>query len=601
MERKSRCLELLISGLVLLGIGILFCFLEESLNRITVLHYYLLLILQGVLLIAWGAIRAYQEYTEKVQAADEKEDAGQNAVESINASTILIVVSVLVIGYYMFALQVKPEVVGEVSPLHLVICVVTFVVLACVERWWSVQLDNNWEAASLCNLMVVNRIAIAALFVDLLTVFTGLVSVERYIDLVLLIVWAYVSILAVASVGVKIIRHGKSANFQIYVYFPKYSHGNQKSQGVLAWLENNTGMSVRSLWSLQYIRKIIPLCGLGVVLLLWLSTCLVQVESWQQGALYRFGRLSSEDILEPGLHLKLPIPFEEAVIVDVQKPQSMIVGYEGDVTSQNNLWTRPHEGEEQTLLLGNGNELVAINLKITYRISDLYNYLTNYAQPEDVLNAKGYEVVMEETMHTNIDTIISGDRSVLSHKIEEELKAFVGQTELGLEVMNVTLASIHPPVAIADIYQSVVSASIQKKTAVLTAEGAAMAAREQAQADSESAVNQAEIDQDERVSSAQAEVETYNASIEAYMKNAEAYYIQKYMQAVENTFAGTQKYLLSPDVDPGALFANFGLDYFQDPIVSEEIPIAEQGGEEATDDGQGTQGVPEGEQGEEAS
>lgn len=128
-----------------------------------------------------------------------------------------------------------------------------------------------------------------------------------------------------------------------------------------------------------------------------------------------------------------------------------------------------------------------------------------------------------------------------------------------------------------------------------------MVAREQAQADSESAVNQAEIDQDERVSSAQAEVETYNASMEAYMKNAEAYYIQKYMQAVENTFAGAQKYLLSPDIDPGALFANFGLDYFQNPIASAEIPDAEQGGEEATDDGQGTQEVPEGEQGEEAS
>ena len=106
------------------------------------------------------------------------------------------------------------------------------------------------------------------------------------------------------------------------------------------------------------------------------------------------------------------------------------------MTSKNNLWTRPHEGEEQALLLGDGKELVAINLKITYTISDLYAYLTNYASPESVLNAKGYEIVMGETVNTNIDTVISGDRSVLSHRIEDRLKAYAQEEGLGLDVVS---------------------------------------------------------------------------------------------------------------------------------------------------------------------
>ena len=160
---------------------------------------------------------------------------------------------------------------------------------------------------------------------------------------------------------------------------------------------------------------------------------------------------------------------------------------------------------------------MAINLKITYRISDLYTYLTRYSSPEDVLNAKGYEVVMGETIHTDINTIISEDRSQLSHRIEEQLKEYAREAELGLEVMSVTLASIHPPVAIADIYQSVVSAGIQKKTSVLTAEGKALVAREGAEADKQLAINDAGIQRDERVSSANAEIQKYNASIEAYL------------------------------------------------------------------------------------
>lgn len=253
------------------------------------------------------------------------------------------------------------------------------------------------------------------------------------------------------------------------------------------------------------------------------------------------------------------MPFEEVKIYNVTQPQGMIVGYEGDVNNKNNLWTRPHEGEEQALLLGNGNELVAINLKITYRISDLYTYLTRYSSPEDVLNAKGYEVVMGETIHTDINTIISEDRSQLSHRIEEQLKEYAREAELGLEVMSVTLASIHPPVAIADIYQSVVSAGIQKKTSVLTAEGKALVAREGAEADKQLAINDAGIQRDERVSSANAEIQKYNASIEAYLLDPEAYLLDRYLESFQQALAQQRKYIVGPGVDAGALYANFGL------------------------------------------
>ena len=295
------------------------------------------------------------------------------------------------------------------------------------------QLDTNPDAASICNLMVLNKIAVAALMADMVTSFTGLFSVSQYVDYVILGCWFYVAAMAAVSVAVKMTRHREELVFRLYILFPVYYYGGQKGSGALTWLEQHTGISMRSLWSLKFIKMILPSCAMAVLLLVWLSTCVVQVETYQQGALYRFGSLAREDILEPGLHFKLPVPFEEVKIYNVTQPQGMIVGYEGDVNNKNNLWTRPHEGEEQALLLGNGNELVAINLKITYRISDLYTYLTRYSSPEDVLNAKGYEVVMGETIHTDINTIISEDRSQLSHRIEEQLKEYAREAELGLD------------------------------------------------------------------------------------------------------------------------------------------------------------------------
>lgn len=579
MEKRAKQLEYLITSMILLGIGMLFFFMNESVNTYTVLRFGLFQIMQSVLLLICAILLWYRAYVVRreqetaeggaetlgaapaapEEAGEEKREAKRDAVDSVNATMLLVVVTVLVVGFYLFTLKPREDVTGAVAPLHMVVCVVSFILYACVERWWSMQLDTNPDAASICNLMVLNKIAVAALMADMVTSFTGLFSVSQYVDYVILGCWFYVAAMAAVSVAVKMTRHREELVFRLYILFPVYYYGGQKGSGALTWLEQHTGISMRSLWSLKFIKMILPSCAMAVLLLVWLSTCVVQVETYQQGALYRFGSLAREDILEPGLHFKLPVPFEEVKIYNVTQPQGMIVGYEGDVNNKNNLWTRPHEGEEQALLLGNGNELVAINLKITYRISDLYTYLTQYSSPEDVLNAKGYEVVMGETIHTDINTIISEDRSQLSHRIEEQLKEYAREAELGLEVMSVTLASIHPPVAIADIYQSVVSAGIQKKTSVLTAEGKALVAREGAEADKQLAINDAGIQRDERVSSANAEIQKYNASIEAYLLDPEAYLLDRYLESFQQALAQQRKYIVGPGVDAGALYANFGL------------------------------------------
>ena len=453
MEKRAKQLEYLITSMILLGIGMLFFFMNESVNTYTVLRFGLFQIMQSVLLLICAILLWYRAYVVRreqetaeggaetlgaaqaapEEAGEEKREAKRDAVDSVNATMLLVVVTVLVVGFYLFTLKPREDVTGAVAPLHMVVCVVSFILYACVERWWSMQLDTNPDAASICNLMVLNKIAVAALMADMVTSFTGLFSVSQYVDYVILGCWFYVAAMAAVSVAVKMTRHREELVFRLYILFPVYYYGGQKGSGALTWLEQHTGISMRSLWSLKFIKMILPSCAMAVLLLVWLSTCVVQVETYQQGALYRFGSLAREDILEPGLHFKLPVPFEEVKIYNVTQPQGMIVGYEGDVNNKNNLWTRPHEGEEQALLLGNGNELVAINLKITYRISDLYTYLTRYSSPEDVLNAKGYEVVMGETIHTDINTIISEDRSQLSHRIEEQLKEYAREAELGLD------------------------------------------------------------------------------------------------------------------------------------------------------------------------
>ena len=576
---KKRRSDYLPAGLLTLCVGSLFLFLNRGLQTCLALQFSLLHLYECALLFLLAVMPRYQrsirqrgeEIAARLDEAseDEIEDYDREELEAWKPVTgatlalVLVLLLTVIVGVAFFVSGRTGAEPGKSAPIHTVVCVVVFILYACVEKWWAMKEDSP-ETLGLCRLMVVNKAAVLILFADLFLNYTGIANITRIAEFLMVALWIYLAVCASAGLILKRVRHPDEEEFPLYLPMPFHRGG--KNHGLVDWLEENTGISMRSLWSLKFLKVSLPTCLLGGIVLLWLSTCVVQVDAYQQGALYRFGRLSESDILEPGLHFKLPVPFEVAKVQDVTHTKTMVVGYEGDDETTNNLWTMGHKGEEHKLLLGAGRELVAINLKVSYRINDLHAYLTNYADPEAVLNAKGYEIIMHHMVNTDINTIMSVDRSALSDEIAEKLAKFAQEAELGIEVQGVALASIHPPVEISDTYQSVVSAGIQKKANVLSAEGEALKAKEGANAEHQVTINQADITKNNRVSAAKAESIEYNASLKASRMDPEAFRLDRYLDAVQNALSGKKKYILGEGVDPSSLYSGF-LPNLQGPVA----------------------------------
>ena len=576
---KKRRSDNLPAGLLLLCVGVLFLFLNRGLQTCLAFQFSLLHLYEcGVLLILAVmpryqrsirqrgeeiAARLAEEAEEGVEDYEREELEAWKPVTGATLGLVLVLTLSVIVGVAFFVSGRSGAAPGQSAPIHTVVCVVVFILYACVEKWWAMK-EESPETLGLCRLMVVNKAAVLLLFADLFLNYTGIADLTRIAELLMVALWVYVAVCSSAGLILKRFRSPDEEEFSLFLPMP--FHKKRGKHSLVDWLEENTGISMRSLWSLKFLKVSLPTCLLGGIVLLWLSTCVVQVDAYQEGALYRFGRLSESDILEPGLHFKLPVPFEVAEVHDVTHTKTMVVGYEGDDETTNNLWTMGHKGEEHKLLLGAGRELVAINLKISYRIDDLHAYLTNYADPEAVLNAKGYEIIMHDTVNTDINTLMSVDRSALSKEIETKLAQFAEEAELGIEVQGVALASIHPPVEISDTYQSVVSAGIQKKAAVLAAEGEALKAKEGANAEHQVTINEADITHDNRVSSANAESIEYNASLKAYRMDPEAFRLDRYLDAVQNALSGKKKYILGPGVDPSSLYSGF-LPNLQGPVA----------------------------------
>ena len=330
-----------------------------------------------------------------------------------------------------------------------------------------------------------------------------------------------------------------------YPLIPKRSKAGDKETGFLDSEELRLNFSIKSLYTVKYTLKVLPGLFLALAVLLLASTTFFVVQPHQQAAVFRSGRLDRSSIVTEGLHFKLPWPVSRVVMYDTHRIKAMQIGYQSP-DAIHFLWTQLRDGE-YLLLLGNGNEKVSVNMRIMYTISDLYLYIKSSNNPEAILSAAAYEALMNRTVNTTLDAFLSIDRSSLSASILEELSEFA--QGLGLSVVQVIIEGIHPPAEVADVYQMVVSASIDRNTIITAAQTESEKRRIDAYRQNRSIVNYATARQYYRFSAAIQEMAVVYAAMEAYQINPESFRLTRNLDSFERVIGSGNVHVFSPGME----------------------------------------------------
>jgi len=333
-----------------------------------------------------------------------------------------------------------------------------------------------------------------------------------------------------------------------YPLIPNLSRDSGARERFLDSEDVRLNFSLKSLYTIKYTLQVLPGLVLGLIFILLLSTSIFVVHPHQKAAVYRSGRLSASSIVGEGIHFKRPWPIDRAAIYDVYRISSMQIGYIA-FDDPDFLWAHFHGGGDHLLLLGNGNEKVSVNMRVMYHISDLYAYLTTSADPRALLSAAAYEALFNRTVNTTLDAFLNIDRSSLSASILEELSALSAAERLGLSVVQIIIEGIHPPAEVAEVYQMVISASIDKNTIITTAETEAERRLIDADRQSRSIVNYAQARQYYRISAALQEMAVFHAAMEAHQISGESFELARYLEVFERVIEGSKVFVFSPGME----------------------------------------------------
>jgi regulator of protease activity HflC (stomatin/prohibitin superfamily) len=241
---------------------------------------------------------------------------------------------------------------------------------------------------------------------------------------------------------------------------------------ILDSAERQLGIDLRSTWALAVVRRSLEPLLLGLCLIGWLSTALTVVGIEEQGLVERLGVPLGGEPLSAGLHLHWPWPVDKVFRLPVRRAQVLEVGHEGEEKPgpENVLWAVEHAPNEFTLLLGNGRDLITVDAGVQFRIVDARAFRYHCQNPGQALSAIAYRAVMRNTVNLTLSDALSQNVAVLTGRMREMIQREANALGLGVEVMGFTVGGMHPPVAVAKDYQSVVSAEVRKVTAVVNAQ-----------------------------------------------------------------------------------------------------------------------------------
>ncbi len=356
-------------------------------------------------------------------------------------------------------------------------------------------------------------------------------------------------------------------------------------------LDYQFGFKVSESWFYRFAeRTLIPYALLGLIAFYMLD-CFVVVRTSDVALRERFGKPITRTVLQPGLYLKLPRPFEYIRRFPVKEINKVMVGFKDDSTIDSThatvnpngshdfhnrviLWNEAHYESETSFLVASsvpadGNliidgdrgsslgsaiapvNLLAATIPVYYRIDEnrLLDYAYNYDQPREVIERVAHRELVRYLASVDFFDIIGAGRLASKFELERRIRAAVSQCDppIGVSIEFVGLMGVHPSVEVAENFQNVVAAEEQKSSTIIQANNyrATMLNMSRAERDRLTLEAEGYSIRKKRVSSGEAAL--FQQQLSSYQVAPGVYRLRRFLEILEKGTADLQQYIMASD------------------------------------------------------
>ncbi len=285
-------------------------------------------------------------------------------------------------------------------------------------------------------------------------------------------------------------------------------------------------------------RKSLVFLIVLVVLGLWASSGLYVVEQGEKGVELRFGEYTSTT--DAGLRWHIPFPIEEVLIVNVQKVNTVEVGYR---VSERNRTITPVTRE--ALMLTADENIIDIQFAVQYDIKDPKDLLFNVSDPIHLVVRQATESAVREIVGGNtMDFAITEGRAEIAQDTRTLLQEILDRYKTGVNVRAVEMQNAQPPAEVKAAFDDAVKAREDEERLKNEAEAYANDIIPRARGQAARIVQEAEAYRASVVARAEGEASRFEQIFEEYRKAPQITRDRLYLESLEEVLNNSTKLII---------------------------------------------------------
>ncbi len=285
--------------------------------------------------------------------------------------------------------------------------------------------------------------------------------------------------------------------------------------------------------NLEKIRKIIIAAAAAIVVLIGVLTCFYTIDDKQQGVVTTFGQVT--EIVEPGLHFKLPFGIQQVDKVDVNVYQKIELGY-----ASNDDGGYVTKTSESTMITGDYN-IVNVDFYVEYKISDPVQYLYSSNNPELILRNLIQSQVRNVVGSSSVDSVLTDGKENIQMQVKQLVTEILAEYDIGLSLVDVRIQDAEPPTRdVIEAFKAVETAKQQAEAVVNEAKAYQNAKLPEAQAQADQLRQNAQYLKQKRINEAIEAVAMFEAMYSEYAANPDITRSRMYFEAISLVLPGVK-------------------------------------------------------------
>ncbi|MEM8854508.1 MAG: FtsH protease activity modulator HflK [Pseudomonadota bacterium] len=240
---------------------------------------------------------------------------------------------------------------------------------------------------------------------------------------------------------------------------------------------------------------------------------------------------------QPGLNYNWPYPFGEVFTPDVLMVREINIGNRGE----------GRDVPEESLMLTGDENIVDVDFKVQWRISDPANFLFNVENPEATVKQVAESAMREVVGGKNIQPILTQEREQIEQDVQALMQSTLDEYGAGVQVSQVQMQKVDPPEEVIAAFRDVQAARADQERFQNQADAFANRVVPEARGEAARIVESANAYRDQVIAEATGQADRFLSVYEEYAKAPEVVRQRIYLETMERVLAGTDKIIIDQD------------------------------------------------------